>query len=696
MPPSFNSQLRAARLQQFVGREAERQIFRAAISAEELPFFVLHIFGPGGVGKSFLLQYFAALAEQTGATAIYIDGRNIEPTSSGFLGAIKAAAQIDAEIGGLWPALIAGGRRVVILVDTYETLAPLDGWLHDELLLELPANVLLVLAGRQQPSAGWRADPVWNTLIRPLPLRNLNPDEARAYLSQRHIPETRQPAVLNFTHGHPLALSLVADTFAQRGSMTAFTPEASPDVIKVLLEQFVQRVPSPAHRAALEACSLVRSMTEGLLAHMLNLPDAHELFEWLRALSFIDSGRSGIFPHDLAREAIVADMRWRNPDWYGELHKRARAYYSARLQQARGSDQQRVLFDFTYLHRDNTIMRQYIDWQESGSVHIEPAHQDDIEVILASIRAHEGDEAAEIAGHWCSVQPEGALVLRDGERVAGYIIRVALTEASEDDLMLDPIAQRAWQYICLRNAPRPGEVATMFRFWGATDTYQQVGPTQSLIFVNAVQYYLTTLRLAITMFVVADPDFWELLAAYSDLERITELEWEQRGRHFGIVMHDWRATPPAKWLELMTERETAINPPALYRPKSTSQVIALSEPDFVEALREALKQMSRSLTLRGNPLLGTRLVADRAGATTHENQRIDVLKKLITEAAETLQSTPRDTKLYRAFYHTYIKPAASQEQASEIIDVPFSTYRRHLQAGVKRVAELLWRKELGE
>ena len=34
-----------------------------------------------------------------------------------------------------------------------------------------------------------------------------------------------------------------------------------------------------------------------------------ELFEWLRNLSFIESGPLGLFPHDLAREALVADLR---------------------------------------------------------------------------------------------------------------------------------------------------------------------------------------------------------------------------------------------------------------------------------------------------------------------------------------------------------------------------------------------------
>lgn len=71
----------------------------------------------------------------------------------------------------------------------------------------------------------------------------------------------------------------------------------------------MQKVPGPAHRAALEACALVRLTTKALLAAMLESPDAHDLFEWLRNLSSIESGSQGIFPHDLAREALAADVR---------------------------------------------------------------------------------------------------------------------------------------------------------------------------------------------------------------------------------------------------------------------------------------------------------------------------------------------------------------------------------------------------
>ena len=320
MSSRIGDRMSATRRQRFVGREDERTVFENALAAPTLPFQVLYIFGPGGIGKTTLLKEFAALAEQTNLPAYYLDARNVEPSPQSLLDALRVAMGLDASVS---PMQIFATQPVrhILLIDTLEILAPLDHWLCETFLSQLPDNTLLVLANRDAPSAAWCAD--LGEMLHTIALRNLSPTESRDYLTRRNVPNEEHAAVLDFTHGHPLALSLLADVFAQRANFH-FQPEQAPNVIKILLEQFARHVPGPAHRAALEACVLIRLITESLLAEMLGVPDAHELFEWLRGLSFIQSGAHGIFPHDLAREAMSADIRWRNPDWYKELHKRAR------------------------------------------------------------------------------------------------------------------------------------------------------------------------------------------------------------------------------------------------------------------------------------------------------------------------------------------------------------------------------------
>jgi hypothetical protein len=43
---------------------------------------------------------------------------------------------------------------------------------------------------------------------------------------------------------------------------------------------------------------------------------------------------------------------------------------------------------------------------------------------------------------------------------------------------------------------------------------------------------------------------------------------------------------------------------------------------------------------------------------------------------------------------TYLEPAATQEVAAELLDLPFSTYRRHLKSGLERLCAWLWEGEL--
>ncbi len=703
MSSRLADRLSLARHRRFAGREAERALFQSALTAAELPFCILYIFGPGGVGKTSLIGEFAYVCDEQNIPAIQLDARNIEPAPESFLAALQIALGLTPPASVL-QQMAAGSKRYVILIDTYEMLAPLDTWLREVFLPQLPEDVLIVMAGQYPPSSAWAADAGWQSLIRILPLRNFSPEESRVYLSKREIPPEHHQAVLDFTYGHPLALSLVADVFAQRrDTLRVFKPEMAPDVIKVLLEQLVQKVPGPAHRAALEACALVHLTTEALLAAMLGMPDVHELFEWLRSLSCIESGPTGLFPHDLARETLAADVRWRNPDWYAELHHRARSYYTGRLQSANSQEQQAVLVEYLYLHRYNPVVRPFFiqlqaEWSKEVGLISDIARPPDWPVLLEMVRHFEGSESAALAEHWFSRQPQNVMVLRDAkQQPAGLLMLLALSRAEAEDIALDPAAQAAWQYLQRRAPLRPGESATLFRFWLARESYQAVSSVQSHIFIAMVQHYLTTPGLAFTFLPCREPDFWLPVFAYADLSRLPEADFEIGGQRFGVYGHDWRAVPPIAWLDLLAEREIATSPPAAPPPSTRPSLVVLSRPEFETAVRDLLRDFraTRPDTLRYNPLLWSRLVTEQADPNADEAKRITILQTLVKEAADKLQASPRQRKFYQALHHTYFHPAPTQEQAAELLDLPFSTFRRHLKTGMEQLTQLLWQREIG-
>jgi hypothetical protein len=699
MSPSLADRLIEARHARFVGRDGELSVFESALRAETLPFFILHIFGPGGVGKSTLLQEFALLSQQYGARPVYLDARHIDLSPDSFVKALSAS--LGQNNGASIPDLLdAAPQRTVILIDTYEVLSPLDDWLRTTFLPQLPDTVLTVLAGRHPPNSAWQGDVGWQDLVRVISLRNLSQEESRIFLNKRGLPEDHQQGILEFTHGHPLALSLVAEVFSQRGHI-GLHPEESPDVIKTLMERFVQQVPGPAHRAALEACALVRVTTERLLGEMLAMPTSgaasegvHELFEWLRQLSFMEASTEGIFPHDLARETLATDLRWRNPDWYVELHNRARKYYTERLSLTSGLTQQQLMLDTVFLHRDNAIIRSFFDWQTTGSMIPYSMEESDIPALQKMVAKHEGEESARLALHWFERYPQNVTVWRDlnGQPI-GFISSLPLHMMSAADEKLDPAVRSTRNYLA-NNAPlRANEVATLFRFWMDRDAYQGISPIQSLIFIQVAKHYLVTPSLAFTFFPCADPDFWTAILSYAELIRLPDADFEVDGKRYGIYGHNWRVMPPAVWIARLAQKEIGgTGHTAL--PTIEEQPIFLSHDDFSNAAKQALQDFTRPAGLTGNPLLRSRLVSDAAGKGSGE--RTEILKSKIKEAAEALRVHPRDEKLFRALDRTYFHPVPTQEAAAEQLDLPFSTYRRHLTAGIQRLTELLWQQELGE
>jgi hypothetical protein len=321
-------------------------------------------------------------------------------------------------------------------------------------------------------------------------------------LESRGVPTGQIDRVLDFTHGHALALSLVADFFDQQPEAT-FQPEAAPDIVKTLLEEFVQGAPSPTHRAALEACALVRLMTESLLATMLRQADAHELFAAARPV--VHRGRPARhLPPRLAREALGCRPEVARPRRLRRATPAPGGYYMQRVQHGAGPDQRRLLAAYIYLHRDNPSVRPFFLWQESGTVFTDGLRPNDVEELPEMVARHEGSESAALAAHWLARQPDGFRVLREasGEPV-GFLNCVRLEATTPTDRETDPALSAVWPLLA-HNPLRGGETASYFRFWMARETYQSVSPEHTRLVLNMMQHYLVTPGLAVVQ-VLADP-----------------------------------------------------------------------------------------------------------------------------------------------------------------------------------------------
>lgn len=681
--------LDVARRKRFVGRSAELELFRAALNDETPDFAVLYIHGPGGMGKTTLLREFVRLNSEAGRTQVMLDARHLDPSPGGFLTALQAALHLTLEQSPL--EVIAALPDFTLFVDTYELLTPLDAWFRDVLLPQLPESALVVIAGRQPPVAEWRADDGWGSLTRVISLRNLRPEESEAFLIAQGFTPAACAHVLAATFGHPLALALTADLLRQNASLHAYDLRRDPDIVRVLLERFVAEVPHPVFRHALEICAHAFTTDESILAACLGKEHAFAAFQWLRGLSFIEQGPYGLFPHDLTREVLEADLRWRHLPRFRELHFQVRTHIIGQIQATSGLAQQFAIFALLFLHRNNPFMRPFYEWQSFGQFYLDEARAADIPIIEQLILRFQGEESLAVARYWRDRRQSTFFVARTaGESIAGFCHLLDISEVTDADLAADPAVRAAIAHLQANTPCIPGETIFYFRNWMGVEQYQLSPAIFNMGAIICLRAFFNTPRLAYSFIAHAYGDYYATMHEYLRQPQAHDAEFTIDGQRFGVFVHDWRVESVMEWLEIMGERELLDEIIALDALPHPSQPITLSEPEFAEAVRQALRDARRPDLLAQNPLLRSRCVRERSDQEPAPSD----LVALLHESVAILTATPRLQKLHRVLWHTYFEPAPTQEAAAELLGLPFSTYRYQLGKAVDQVISWLWQREV--
>lgn len=672
MSGTLGTRLASARDGRFVGRARELEAFAQAVRSDAGAVFA--IWGPGGIGKSTLLQAFAGIAREHGHQPRIIDARDIEPSPGAFL---------ESAGGG------SDEGRVILLVDTAELLGNLGRWLTSTFLPSLPSNAIVAIAGRNPPPTEWRTDPGWSALVAFMPLRNFDAEESKQFLAGRGVPGSEHARATSLTYGHPLALALLADLARQHPDWSSTVPTLPRDAVSELVDVFLESAPTEHHRDALYLLAHARATTEELVAEALGADRARETFEWLTGLSFVTETPDGVVPHDLARDALDLDLRWRSPAKFREVHMAVRNWVIKRILRAGQQFAAPIFIDLLFLHRHNPLMASFTSVREAGRLYLEPAREDDREAILRWTEEFEGEESRGAVEFWWSCQREGFQSIRDLDgRIVGYCAGLRVTGDEPGAREADPVYAAAFAYINQVRPLRPGEHSWLFRHWIYPPAYQAPSPAMDLIYGWTTMIWLTSPGIAWTFVIPTDGDAWEPVLNYLYFERAPASFDTTLGKmRYTLIGHDWRIQPPTEWLDAMGERELLTTAPGNQRPQAAVQPVVLAEADFRKAARAGIRDVRRPAALAANPLVRSRLAggADAPAAN---------LARSIEEAASELRANPRDERLYRVFHRTYLEPAPTQEAAAELLDLPWSTYRRHLAASVERVIEGLWTREL--
>lgn len=659
-----------ARRRAFVGRGAELFSFNGALTGNS-PRRILFVHGPGGIGKTELLHRFAQQASAAGRVVAQIDGRDVDCSPDGLRSALQLAA---VEAGGE-----PGQAAQVLLLDGYERFGPIDDWFREELLTSLDADTVVVLAGREPPSTPWVADPGWRALVAVHHLGELTMDQSIDLLSRAGVAAELRSHLAVLGQGHPLTLALLAQA-ATAGSVPDNLADAS-DLVAALVGRIAGEAPTQAHALGRMVCALSWLTTEDLLREAVG-EAAPEVWAWLERQPYIITGAGGLYPHDLVRDVLDADLRRRSRELYEHVYGLVHRHAIATIH--RPADRELGIHQKLYLHRNSPLKTIFWAMREKGSVALATGGSDDRREVLDMIVRFEGAQSAATAARWFDAQPENLHVVRSAHGVSAYLYEV-IHPTDPTLLVSDPVVRAVLDHAAQLSGSRPGEQISIARFHGGTIKHQR-DPYGLL--VDAVGSTVTwfTRPLAWSFVVTVDPDFWR---PYFEFMAFTdEFAVPFGGQRYTVFGIDWRRLPVDAWEQLLGQRgltgETGPPPAELLRPPP------LDRAGFADAVREALRDLQRPDRLRASALMQTTLAA---GA---EGERVDRLRGTLLSAVAQVGREGRGDTLARVLDQTFVRAVGTQEAAAEVLDLPFSTYRRHLVRAVERVTDVLWAAEIGE
>lgn len=638
----------------FVGRSEELGLFERARTAETDAPRILLVHGPGGIGKSALLRRFADAA--TDATVVTIDGDQL----------------VDPATATSLLAPLRSGGRGVLLIDRFEECSDLEDRVREDVLLALPEPTVVVIAGRWQPDAVWTLDPGWRPLVEVRKLGPLPPQDAAQLLEAHDVAPDARADLERFARGHPLALHLAARDWHDGRSVdeTGWRPGA--ETVQRLREVLVGPAPTVEADYALRVTGHVRYTTVDLLRAVLQEEQAIAAFEWLRARSWARAGPDGVTADDLVRDVLDTDLAWRDPRGHEELRERLWDHLGERVQTTEGDALVAAVRELVRLHRHGShpVLDLFDSDLDDGITEhaYEPSMRDD---VLALARGDGGEQLAGQVDRWLELRPgDFSVYRRDGVEIVAFLGLLRIPGPTKDDV--DPALAAVGRHLERTSGTGSTDRVGIARFVVPRPLPDRSTPAGAHVSLRiSIEQVRCAGALAASYLLLPRSDEFAPVIAAFDHVLVGPVEDMDDGT-WGLFVHDWRDVGLAEHLRRCRPVAGATTESLVLSPPPAP---ALSRPAHEEAVKQVLRDWHDEVALAANPLCS-----------------VDVaeLRGRVRDAVSALGEDPRRIKPQRAVAATFLDRRTTQQAAAARLDLPFSTFRRHLRRGVDDVADHLW------
>jgi hypothetical protein len=651
---TFGDRLAATDAGRFVGRSAELGRLEDLFSDEPARRIVF-IHGPGGIGKSTLLRELARRAAARSLEVVVLDGRDLDPVPNELEEALE-------------PAYAAS--RPLLILDTWERMASAGAPLRSRLLPSLPADAVVVIASREAPEAAWFSGG-WESLVAEIELRPLRREEATELVRGLGVgSESDASAIVAWAQGSPLALTVAAGAAQDHSGWQASRAEADPDVLRSLLRRVVEHELAAADAGLAAVAALTRRATPDLVAAVLPGTDGRAGVDRLLQLSFAEATGDGVRFHDLARRALRAELRLRDPDRERDLRRRIADHLHARVL----GGEPRLIVDLAELV-DNPAVRWGFGAEGSPEIRIDGVHPATPEELRDALVARGDGSAVPSTVALIARAPDCVVIARDAEdRLAGFSISVhpaSAPAAADNDPLLGPWLAHA------RSGPAPDRTL----IWrDAVDL--TVGPSGDpaspvLALMNTASLLGSGTPNPRYLYLPINPHNPSAVAFAAGVGARHVAELDHRFGDIEIQCHIFDTGPNGLVGASVAAvyAELGLDPPA--EPPAPWVAPATAGAD-AESVRDALKSFHRPGELAASPLA--------VGATPEE--RVTAVRARLEQAIAGAFGESADGQLARRTLELgYLDTSITHEAAADALHLSRAAYFRRLRQAVERVAE---------
>ncbi|MFS0674036.1 LuxR C-terminal-related transcriptional regulator [Ornithinibacillus sp. 179-J 7C1 HS] len=379
---SIHQVIKEVEEQYFIGRANELKFFHDYIQIDNPAQKVIHFYGEGGIGKTYLIKEFARIANKHHIPFIHLDSQDFTHNEQGFIDYLYSTilffvqtpteSIIDQQITlhDCVELINNYGKKIIIAIDTYEHMTDLDRWLRNVFIRQLHQRISIILAGRKPLASEWLESPAWRRLTYQCKINPFNREETKHYLQLNGMTdESNMDTIWEYTKGHPLLITLatISDFTNEEEN---FTNQNNTEILSTLTKRWLSEVTDERLINILEVAALFHQFDQNCLSEILNQEIPNSIFNQLISLSFVRKTRRGWGIHELIRDAIRIELKQRNPDRHELITKKIIQYYYHRIIKHKAEED---IASFFYHIGDDVIQSVFFqDAYLDTSMYLEP------------------------------------------------------------------------------------------------------------------------------------------------------------------------------------------------------------------------------------------------------------------------------------------------------------------------------------